>query len=98
MGGGKAGGHHFVFVTFDVHRVQTAFFSRAVVPFFVSSNFPALPHLRSVPQVSTGRCLKTWGLGEAVAHISWNPNKLHAVVAVAAGSAVFLVATVRPLV
>lgn len=45
-------------------------------------------------EVATGRCSKVWRLGpDPVAHVCWNPNKLHHVLAVACGSAVFVVAT-----
>ena len=42
---------------------------------------------------SAGDAASTGGGGAAVVHVCWNPNRLHHVVAVAAGSSVFLVAT-----
>lgn len=44
-------------------------------------------------QVGSGYCLQCWDVGAKVAKVEWNPNPSHHVVAVAAGSSVFLIAT-----
>ncbi|KAJ3298725.1 Ribosome biogenesis protein 1 [Borealophlyctis nickersoniae] len=41
-------------------------------------------------EVATGRCLKSWTVGETVQSVSWNPNKALSLLAVAAQSRVIL--------
>ncbi|KAJ3054622.1 Ribosome biogenesis protein erb1 [Rhizophlyctis rosea] len=42
-------------------------------------------------EISTGRCLKTWTMEEAVQFVTWNPNKTISLVAVATQARVLLI-------